>query len=334
MLTHERLKEDCIMLSSPGLAESAGHIVGRSPQTRLLREQVSRLALCDVNLLLHGESGVGKELIARTVHQLSPRSRGPFVGVNCAAIHESLLESELFGHIAGAYTGAEKATLGFLRAAEGGTILLDEVGDMSSQLQSKLLRVLEERAVVPVGGTEALPLNVRVIAATHRDLAAAVKDGSFRLDLYYRLNVVTIDIPPLRERPDDIPPLVEAMLEDMADVLCMPVRTIDQDALTLMMSYDWPGNVRELANVVQRAYALGRGPTVTVEDLPDAIACQGDLGEGEVAGGTGFPSLKQATRDHVRRALQASDGVRSQAAKLLDIDRKSLWRMIRRYDLD
>lgn len=319
------------MLESVDANRLTDRLVGASPQMELLRQQVAQLACCDVGLLLEGESGVGKELISRTVHGLSNRSEGPFVGVNCAAIHESLLESELFGHEAGAFTGADRSAIGFLRAADGGTILLDEVGDMSSTLQSKLLRVLQERAVIPVGGTEPVGIDIRVIAATNKDLADAVERGTFRKDLYYRLNVVCMKIPPLRERREDIRPLVEHLLVEMAEVLAMPTRAVSAEAMAMLFGHDWPGNVRELGNVIQRAYALGQGSEITPDDLPEQLrpnkrCCA-------VGDSDGFPSLKEATRRHVRLALEASDGVRSQAARLLEIDRKSLWRMMRRYDI-
>lgn len=307
-------------------------IVGASPQTQRLRQQAHQLACCNVSLLLQGESGVGKELLARTIHGLSPRRDGPFVGVNCAAIHESLMESELFGHVAGAFTGADKSSVGCLRAADGGTILLDEVGDMSKSLQSKLLRVLEERTVVPVGGTREIPIDVRVISATNRDLSLAVQDGLFRMDLLYRLNVVTLDIPPLRHRRDDIVPLVESFLVGMADLLDVPARSMSPEALEIMVRYDWPGNVRELGNVIQRAYALGHDQTgaIVPADLPRVV--RNFQPSVHCEDGT-FLSLDQATRRHVEQALQVSDGVRSKAARLLGIDRKSLWRMMKRYSI-
>jgi len=305
-------------------------IVGESTQTQILREQVAQLSLCDVNLLLEGESGVGKELVSRTIHALSRRSKGPFIGVNCAAIHESLLESELFGHEAGAFTGADKPGLGFLRAGDGGTILLDEVGDMSKPLQSKLLRVLEERAVIPVGGTKASPIDVRFIAATNHDLAQAVADGTFRKDLYYRLNVVCLKITPLRERPEDIEPLVENLLEKMSELLALPRKVISPEALELMVTHHWPGNVRQLGNVIQHAYALGRTGEIRPEDLPPEIVAPA----GRMDGSARFPSLKDATRLHIEKALEVSGGVRTEAARLLGIDRKSLWRMMRRFELD
>jgi len=304
----------------------ADQLVGDSPCMQQLRREVRQLAARDVNLLLQGETGTGKELVARAVHTLGARSSSPFVGVNCAAIHESLLESELFGHAAGAFTGARWASVGFLRAASGGTILLDEVGDMSESLQSKLLRVLEDRTVVPVGDTKGVPIDVRVISATHRCLAQAVRDGSFRRDLYYRLNVVCLSIPPLRQRPGDIPLLAEHMVRRIASVLEMPVKTISAEAMAAMVQYDWPGNVRELGNVIQRAYVLGQEPRIEVEDLPP-----------DILGGPGsepvrrFPTLREAVGRHIEEALTLSNGVRSRAAEMLAIDRKTLRRMIARH---
>jgi len=305
----------------------ADTLVGQSESMAELRRRLPRLAACDVNLLLHGESGTGKELIARTVHDLSGRGDGPFIGVNCAAIHETLLESELFGHEAGAFTGAQRATPGLLRAADGGTILLDEVGDMSGPLQSKLLRVLEQRAVTPVGGTRAIPIEVRVIAATHHDLSQGVGEGTFRRDLYYRLNVVRVSIPPLRARREDIPLLARHMAERMAEVLKLPVKRISPEAMALFMAYDWPGNVRQLGNAIQHAYVLGDGRAIRLADLPEEL-----LGGSESPAGE-FPTLREINRQHVRRALQAAGGVRERAARLLGIDRKSLWRFMRRHSM-
>jgi len=303
-------------------------LIGQSPRMEELREQVSRMADCGVNLLLQGESGTGKELVARTVHRLSKRRESPFIGVNCAAIHESLLESELFGHEPGAFTGAGRATLGFLRAADGGTILLDEVGDMSGPLQSKLLRVLEERAVVPVGGTQPVPVDIRVIAATHRNLRQAVDEGDFRADLYYRLNVVCLFIPPLRDRAGDIPILAEYLSAQTGDLLGMERKRFSHEAVDAMTRYPWPGNVRQLGNAIQRAYVLGHGDTIRAEDLPEEV-----LEKAESASGEPFPTLEEAVRGHVEAALRHAGGVKTDAAGLLAVDRKSLWRMMRRYDL-
>lgn len=317
------------MLNKSVVEAVSDPLVGQSPYMQRLRNDLARVGACDVSVLLQGESGTGKELISRAIHAASRRREGPFIGVNCAAIHESLLEAELFGHEAGAFTGAGAATKGFLRAADGGTILLDEIGDMSPSLQSKLLRVLEERAVTPVGGTRAIPVDLRVIAATHRDLVKAVREGAFRLDLYYRLNVVCLDIPPLRQRPEDIPALAEHFLHQVARALCVPVRRLAGAALRAMMRYAWPGNVRQLANVIQRAYVMGDGPIIGLADLPAELQ---DAARAAPGAGQDFPTLQQVIREHVTRALQQSQGVRSRAARMLGIDRKSLWRMARRWD--
>lgn len=302
-------------------------LIGDSPCMRELRQRVRQLADSDVNLLLQGETGTGKELVARAIHGFSSRNRVPFIGVNCAAIHESLLESELFGHEAGAFTGARHATLGFLRAADGGTILLDEVGDMSESLQSKLLRVLEERAVVPVGGTRAVPIDVRVISATHLDLAQAVREGRFRQDLYYRLNVVCLSLPPLRDRRGDIPLLTEHILRRRAAALERPVKKLSPAAMKVMAEYDWPGNVRELENVIHRAYVLSRRRVVQPEDLPPGL-----LGKASESART-FPTLQEAVARHVEKALELSGGIRTRAARMLAIDRATLRRMTRRCGL-
>ncbi len=316
------------MIKSAHHREAAEELVGLSPCAVALRHQILRLADYDINVLLEGESGTGKELIARIIHQRSPRRDGPFVGVNCAAIHESLLESELFGHKAGAFTGAKDATVGFLRAASGGTILLDEVGDMSESLQSKLLRVLEERTVIPVGGTEPEPIDVRVIAATNKDLAQAVQKGAFRSDLYYRLNVVRLYIEPLRQRRDDIPALVEHILQRVANALSVPAKSVSPAAMAVMTAHDWPGNVRELGNVIQRAYVLGNGPVIEAEDLPEEVFAHMMERPRSV-----LPSLDEVVRNHLTLALGASGGVRTRAAQMLGISRKSLWRNMRRHDL-
>ncbi len=302
-------------------------LVGISPCMRQLCRDIRRIAPYDINVLVQGESGTGKEVVARAIHRLSPRREKHFVGVNCAAIHETLLESELFGHEAGAFTGAQGPTLGIFRAAEGGTILLDEVEDMGPPLQSKLLRVLEERAVVPVGGTQAAPVDVRIIAATNQDLAQAVQDGRFRPDLYYRLNVVALSIPPLRERRADIPPLIRHMLERVADALGVPVKQLSEQALRAMIRHDWPGNVRELGNAIQHAYVLGAGDVIHQEDMPATIAGAQEQPEQD------FPSLRQAIGRHVRDALAAAGGARGEAARLLGVDRKTLRRMVERYSL-
>jgi len=315
----------------------ADRLIGEAPGMQQLRRQIPAVASCDANLLLQGESGVGKELVARTVHAQSSRRAGPFVGINCAAIHETLLESELFGHEAGAFTGASQSTPGFLRAAVGGTVLLDEIGDMSLALQSKLLRALEERAVIPVGGTELIAIDIRVIAASHCDLARAVREGKFRRDLYYRLNVVRLSVPPLRERRGDIRSLAEYFSRKVARMLDLPRRPISPEAMRALTEHDWPGNVRELGNAVQHAYVLGSGQTIRPADLPEELL--------QAAGGTDatlrssslrststgeFPTLREVVRGHIELALETAGGVRTRAAGLLGINRTSLWRMLQR----
>ena len=305
---------------------SVEDLIGRSDCVQQLRARITKLASHDVNLLLQGESGTGKELIANIVHEISRRRKGHFLGVNCAAIHETLLESELFGHEAGAFTGASHGTLGFFRAADGGTILLDEVGDMSESLQRKLLRVLQEREVVPVGGTRSVQVDVRIIAASNSDLGHAVKQGTFRADLYYRLNVLGLWIPPLRQRPRDIPILAQHLLTKVADLLQIPRKHFSSNAMDVLMDYGWPGNVRELGNVIQRAYVFCDSPVIDVSDLPETLF---EHEENDA----GFVTLQKVTRRHVEEALEVSNGVRTRAAKILGIDRKTLWRMIHRYDL-
>lgn len=302
-------------------------LIGCSDCIQRLRAKITKLASHDVNLLLQGESGTGKELIANIVHEISQRHNGHFLGVNCAAIHETLLESELFGHKAGAFTDARHDTLGFFRAADGGTILLDEVGDMSETLQRKLLRVLQEREVVPVGGTQGIPVDVRVIAATNKDLGQAVKQGTFRADLYYRLNVLSLWIAPLRQRSCDVPLLVEHLLTKVADLLQIPRKQVSSNAMDVLMDYDWPGNIRELGNVIQRAYVFCDAPIIDVLDIPAGLR------EHRNKPDNNFATLQKLTRSHVQEALSVSNGVRTQAAEILGIDRKTLWRMIRRYEL-
>ncbi len=299
-------------------------LIGPSACMEQLRRRIAQLAHCDVNVLLQGESGTGKDLVARNLHRASARRSGPYVGVNCAAIHETLLASELFGHEAGAFTGARAATLGFFRAAEGGTILLDEIGDMGLALQTKLLRVLEDRAVVPVGAHRPVPVNVRVIAASNRDLAGAVREGSFRLDLYYRLNVVCLSILPLRDRREDIGPLVDHLRVRIASDLGVGPRKASPRCMEAMFLYDWPGNVRQLANVIHRAYVLSRREVIDVEDLPEEVF------GGSHAGAIRFPTLDEAIHLHVSEALRLSDGVRTRASAMLRISRKRLGRIIQR----
>ena len=281
-------------------------------------------------VLLLGESGTGKELMARTVHRHSPRSEGPFVAINCVALSPTLLESELFGHERGAFTGATASRQGKFELANGGTLFLDEIGDLSGELQTKLLRVLQERELERVGGNETIRVDVRIIAATNKDLRAAIEDGSFREDLYYRLNVVTVTIPPLRERREDIGGLCRHFLMRACEAAKRPAMTLSDDVLKQLQSYDWPGNVRQLANTMERLAVLSEGATIEPLDLPLDMASARPR---PVAAARSHDPLadrvRSFKREAVREALEASDGNQSRAAELLGIKQPNLCRMMK-----
>jgi len=303
---------------------SPPRIIGKSPSMVEVYKTIARVATTEATVLLRGESGTGKELIARTIHENSPRARGPFVAVNCAAIPENLLESELFGHVRGAFTGATASSPGILPGAAGGTVLLDEIGDMPVQLQPKVLRAIELREVKPVGRAEPLTVDVRILAATNQDLLQLVKEGSFREDLYYRINVVTIHLPPLRERPEDIPALVEHFARVYAERNGKPMPAIPPETMRLLGSYPWPGNVRELEHALERAIALSKGPVLLPEDLPLETRQPAE---------SALLSLEELERHHLVRVLRATRGNRQQAAAVLGIDRKTLYRKLLRYGI-
>jgi transcriptional regulator with PAS, ATPase and Fis domain len=273
-------------------------------------------------VLLRGESGTGKEVIARSIHFLSPRKEAPFIKVNCAALTETLLESELFGHERGAFTGAQYRKKGKFEVADGGTIFLDEIGDISLKTQTDLLRVLQEKEIVRVGGTQSIPVDFRCVAATNRDLAAMVKEGTFRPDLYYRLNVFTIHLPPLRDRREDIPLLVEHFLGKHATAMNKPVPRVSAAALDLLLSYPWPGNVRELENAIERALVIGRGAEIQASDFPF------QLHPAEASAGR---TLEDVERGHIERVLEETSWNLSRASRILDIDRTTLYHKLRRY---
>lgn len=303
-------------------------MVGRSAAMQKVFELVRRVAPTRTNVLIRGESGTGKELVAKALHNLSDRARGPFVAVNCGAIPENLMESELFGHVKGAFTGAAGARDGVFVAATGGTLFLDEIGDLSLPMQVKLLRALQERSIRPVGGDRELPVDCRVVAATNRDLEAAIEAGEFRRDLYFRLDVVQVVLPPLRHRPEDITPLVERFFERLTRELHRELAGIEPEAMEWFLRYHYPGNVRELENLVERAVALESGPTLSAANLPrrrpspePGIPSRPELGEDGI-------DLDQAVADLERHlitaALQRTQGVRKEAAKLLGISFRSL----------
>jgi two-component system response regulator AtoC len=305
-------------------------IVATSEAMIEVLELMERAAAFKSTVLITGESGTGKEVLARAVHAQSPRRHEPFVAVNCGAIPETLLESELFGHVRGAFTGAERSRRGLFAEADGGTLFLDEVGELGLALQVKLLRVLQEEEIRPLGDAKARPVDVRVIAATARDLAAEVAAGRFREDLFYRLNVVHLEVPPLRERPRDVPLLVDHFVAQFRAALGKPLRAVSDDALARLVAYRWPGNVRELENVIERAAILAEGDTITLRELPQNVVAAED-----VEGAQADMSLKRARRAAetlaIRRALRATGGNRTHAARLLKISHRALLYKLKEY---
>ncbi len=305
-------------------------IVATSESMIAVLEMLERAAAFKATVLIIGESGTGKEILARAIHAQSPRRDEAFVAVNCGAIPENLIESELFGHARGAFTGADRARQGLFAAADGGTFFLDEVGELPPTLQVKLLRVLQEEEIRPLGESKPRAVDVRVIAATARDLEAEVAAGRFREDLYYRLNVVCLRVPPLRERPKDVPLLVDHFLEHFRLTLGKPVRTISDDALAKLVAYPWPGNIRELENVIERAVILADDERLTARQLPENVVSP----ETSLGGGTDF-SLRRARRmleaEVIGRALRATGGNRTRAAKLLEISQRALLYKIKEY---
>jgi two-component system, NtrC family, response regulator AtoC len=301
-------------------------IVGTSPKMVEVYRTVARIASTRSTILLIGESGTGKELIARAIHHNSPRGRAPFVTVDCGALPESLLESELFGHEKGAFTGAHALKKGLFEVAHAGTIFLDEVGDIGPSLQAKLLRVLQEHEVRRVGGVEPIKIDIRVIAATRQDLEALVKGGTFREDLFYRLSVVTIALPRLSLRREDIPLLVMHFLRKYASEAGKSLSQIAPEAMAMLCQYDWPGNVRELQHVMERAVALTANPILLADDLPAKL-------QEPVLASDVFPSLEEMEKRHLQLALEKTEGNRRQAAMLLGVSRRTLYRMAKRHGL-
>ena len=305
-------------------------IITRDEGMRAILDIARGVAPTDCNVLIVGETGTGKELLARHVHAHSRRASGPFVAVNCGALNEELLANELFGHEKGAYTGAAQARGGLVEAAQGGTLFLDEVTEMSASMQVKLLRLLQEREYLRVGGTEPVRADVRFLAATNREPRAAVEAGQFRQDIYFRLNVVTLQLPPLRERRDDIPLLAQQFVRRAAQAMGKAVTAIAPPAMQKLCGYDFPGNVRELENIIERGVALAGGTMLGEEDLPPGLGARGGAG---ARGGSGeVRTLEAVERGHILDVLAGVGGNRALAARLLGIDRVSLWRKLRRYE--
>jgi DNA-binding NtrC family response regulator len=308
-------------------------IVGQSKQMKDVFAKIQRAAPVDSTVLILGESGTGKELVAQALHHNSLRKKGPFVAVNCAAVPATLVESELFGHVRGAFTGATDRRMGRFEQADGGTLFIDEIGDFELSLQAKLLRVLETFTVTPVGGHEDMKVDVRVVAATSRDIRKMVEEGKFREDLFYRLNVVTITLPPLRERPDDIPILVDHFLKEIAEQKHTPTRKVSPEVSRRFQQYRWPGNVRELRNTLESMMVLAEGEMLTERDLPERIAesSQGAASPKEIPSGL---TMEELERLAITRALDQFAGNRTHAANRLGISVRTLQRKLRQYELE
>ncbi len=307
-------------------------IVGISPQIRRIIERIKKVARHKLTVLITGETGTGKELIAEAIHRLSDRARRPYKALNCAGLNENLLESELFGHVRGAYTGAVSDRKGFFQAADGGTLFLDEVGDMPLTMQAKLLRTLDRREVIPVGSTDVIHVDVRVIAATNRNLAELVEKKQFREDLYYRLNALKIDVPPLRDRRQDIPLLAHHMVQKANREHGTSVPGISSQAMSYLARYYWPGNVRELENVVVSVACEVADRQIEVDDLPEHIRGARDIVPVSAGGLVGL-TMEQVERMMIERTLQATGGNREQAAKMLNIGTRTLYRKIKEFGL-
>lgn len=331
---HQVMKDVVSIAGGSGRVEVTGtaptQIVGSHRKMQEVFKLIGQVAARDVTVLITGESGTGKELIAEALHANSPRRDGPFVIVNMAAVPENLIESELFGHVAGAFTGSTGTRVGRFEAASGGTLFIDEIGDLALECQAKLLRVLENHRVTPVGSNEDRTPNVRVISATNRDLEKMVRSGEFREELYYRLNVVTIALPPLRNRPEDIGPLVHHFLDDLARTYDRPAPQLDAELMEFLQSYSWPGNIRQLRNCVESMFVLADSPRLTLADLPPMIcadqrsdACHVEFPEGL--------TLEEVERSVISQTLDRCQGNRTQAARSLGISVRTLQRRLKRW---
>src|SRR5213082_649075 len=324
---NKQLKQEIRRRERSGLVKP----LGKSRAFQDVLKLAEQVAPTESTVLIQGESGTGKELIARYIHELSARSEGAFLSLNCGALPESLLESELFGHVKGSFTGAVRDKQGLFAAARGGTFFLDEIGEMSPATQVKLLRVLQEREAIPVGGTEAIPVDVRVVAATNRDLEDDIKRGRFRTDLYYRLNVIAMHLPPLRDRLEDVPIFVTEFLKKIAQERGEKPKPLSQEAQAVLLAYDWPGNVRELENAVERAAVLTKGETLELATFPEKLAeHRAEPLVSERAHPN--PTLDVIERAYITWVLESEGGNKTRAAEVLGIDPSTLYRKLSRYD--
>jgi transcriptional regulator with PAS, ATPase and Fis domain len=331
-LEQQRLRRGVEMLSEE-VEERHRFIVGESAKMELAVDLAKKAACSNATVLLLGESGTGKEIFARAIHNWSERKDRPFIAINSVGLSKELLESELFGHEQGSFTGAHRRKTGKIELAHGGTIFFDEIGDVSQELQAKLLRFLQEREFERVGGVTPISVDVRIIAATNRNLERSVKEGRFRADLYYRFNVVAINLPPLRERREDIAALSQYFLRKQSVEVGRNITGISKEAQAKLEAYNWPGNVRELANVIERAVVLGAGPTVTLEDLPGWIAAGWTTPALALESQSYREGLNAAKKQLISKALATTNGNRSAAAKILGIEAKYLLRLMKSFHI-
>jgi len=332
-VSHRALQEKIKILSrEKARTQPFDELIGDSPPMQKLFSQMTHVADTDISILLLGESGTGKELVAQTLHKQSKRHQAPFIPVNCSALPETLLESELFGHKKGAFTDAQTDRKGLFQEAQGGTLFLDEVGEIPIMLQPKLLRALEERSIRPVGGNSEIPVDVRILAATNRDLESAVEEGGFREDLYYRLNVMQIEVPPLRSRGTDVLLLADVFIQQFARRFNRPVTGISDNAAQRLLDYVWHGNVRELRNAMERAVALTRFEKIAVDDLPQKIQA---YQSGQIYIGSHDPAellpMEEVERRYILHVLKVVGDNRTSAARILKLDRKTLYRKLQQY---
>src|SRR4030042_4924486 len=303
------------------------HLIGKSPSMQKIYDLIERISDTSINVLITGESGTGKEVVAKAIHYSGIRKGGPFIAVNCAAIPETLLESELFGYKKGAFTDAKSDKKGLIFEASEGTLFLDEITEMPLTLQAKMLRGIEEREVRPLGDTNSYPIDVRIISSSYRDIKSTIQEGRFREDLYYRLNVIDIQLPPLRERKEDIPLLIQHFITKFSNEFKKNISGVSKDALKLLLNYSWPGNVRELENVIQRAMTLSQHEVILPEDLPATVIQTPDKKLVEKALEENF-TLDQLEKGYIKRVLIEAGGNKSKAAEILGLDRKTLYRKL------
>jgi DNA-binding NtrC family response regulator len=333
-LEQKNLREEVARLRTEVDARSRfQNIIGHSPVMQRVFEVIAQVSDLSANVLIEGESGTGKEVIARAIHANGSRASGPFVPVNCAAIPETLLESELFGYMRGAFTDARKDRRGLFQEATGGILFLDEIGDIALSLQAKLLRVLEDKEVRPLGANQSIRVDARVVSATNRPLEDLVGAGKFRQDLYYRLNVIRIELPPLRQRSEDIPLLVDHFIRKFADSAKRSVAGIQADALAALKNHQWPGNIRELEHTIERAVLLGKEPLIGKVDLPASLSAKSDGAALIDQAHARQMTLYDLERDYIGRVLEASRGNKTEAARILGVDRTTLYRKLEEYKI-